>query len=749
MALIANTFVSVEADSWLETNPTMLSFLYIANDDSAAIYVADETFDAVSADIFSNQLQLSGGEKKDRNVLIVVLEGIPGAYVSSVRDYFGVETKELMPNLSKIAELGQVTPSFIAHSQQTIRGLYSILCGDYSKQSRSTVKALEYLQIPANERPACLPQILKEEGYQTSYMQAAALAFMSKDQFMPAVGFDQVKGKDINQKQYVDFGWGPDDRAFLEAASEHIADLNSLDKPWLLTLLTVGTHHPYAAPEKLVEEYGTPKEAAVAYLDQAVGAFMTRLAEMGVPEDTLIIFTSDESHGVAGHPYGNNWGLNIALGPDVKPGLKQGLYGLSDTALSVLDYLGVADKSGHLLGRSLFREYEQPRSMLFHSTQKFKAEDGQHVLACNHRRKCSAIGNETGLLFAPHYTTSRLQGEDNDKVLSEISLLGRRADQSLNGRLSNENMEIVLQKNSRHDLSKHSDMELISGGNLISLPDKRKVKVTLRLLAHSDTALKLRNSGHIRLTATPFPTEFDRFKLPELKAGDLLELDYSFYSNKGIQYFSPFLEAGSDGEVEILEFKVSAEPAEEHDSLGFSVDKLNVTANNKVTDHLHNSAGPKFVFKELVLHSFTGKDQGKNTLIAGWGIPESWGVWSVADQAVLRFAVDNQALPLKNYSIKLKLQGFTANQKKEQKVSFKLNGVMISEQVHRINHRAQVLDLRLPEGVLQNGSNLLQVNIEDPVSPLQLGIDTDSRALGLGLKAMQVVAYSDDLVELQ
>lgn len=70
----------------------------------------------------------------------------------------------------------------------------------------------------------------------------------------------------------------------------------------MLTLLTVGTHQPYSAPFEYMERYDTPKQAAVAYLDDALGAFLDNLERQGVLKDTLVVVTSDESHGIDGAP---------------------------------------------------------------------------------------------------------------------------------------------------------------------------------------------------------------------------------------------------------------------------------------------------------------------------------------------------------------------------------------------------------------------------------------------------------------
>ena len=45
----------------------------------------------------------------------------------------------------------------------------------------------------------------------------------------------------------------------------------------MLTLLTVGTHQPYSAPADYLARYPNAKQAAVAYLDDAIGAFLADL----------------------------------------------------------------------------------------------------------------------------------------------------------------------------------------------------------------------------------------------------------------------------------------------------------------------------------------------------------------------------------------------------------------------------------------------------------------------------------------
>ena len=58
----------------------------------------------------------------------------------------------------------------------------------------------------------CLPATLREAGFSTTYLQAAPLPFMMKDQFMAQAGFDRVLGDDWFTTAHNRNHWGVDDR---------------------------------------------------------------------------------------------------------------------------------------------------------------------------------------------------------------------------------------------------------------------------------------------------------------------------------------------------------------------------------------------------------------------------------------------------------------------------------------------------------------------------------------------------------
>ena len=343
-----------------------------------------------------------------RNVLLVVLESVSGAYVERLAADHGRRAAVAMPRLDAEVRTGLAFSTFITHQRKTNRGLYGILCGELPNLLPRLPKMSAY---PARGGRDCLPRILAGAGYATAYLQAAPLAFMLKNQFMPRSGFDRVLGHESFDRHYARNVWGVDDRAFFETAVGLVDELRAGTAPWFLTLLNVGTHHPFVIPEDFLPEEPSRMARAMAYLDGAFGAFVSALRERGVLEDTLVVVTSDESLGIqeegdaVAKALSQNWGVLLVLGPDLPSRVEREPAAQMDVALSILDYLGLAERGSHLFGRSVFRHYGEPRPIFFANTNllavgEFEAEGGI-VLCREDTGRCGRYAPAGGRIFAP------------------------------------------------------------------------------------------------------------------------------------------------------------------------------------------------------------------------------------------------------------------------------------------------------------------------------------------------------------
>lgn len=124
-------FSSNRVTNWLQANPLALTIInyYNTNKNQKLLSeIKNKNLDnGIKNPLLKNETTTTTLEENKKNVLLIVLEGIPGAYINSIQDYFDIPRNNIMPNLSKIAKNSQTTPSFVTHSQQTIRGLYSML----------------------------------------------------------------------------------------------------------------------------------------------------------------------------------------------------------------------------------------------------------------------------------------------------------------------------------------------------------------------------------------------------------------------------------------------------------------------------------------------------------------------------------------------------------------------------------------------------------------------------------------------
>ncbi|WP_318652073.1 LTA synthase family protein [Pseudomonas sp. PDM14] len=493
---------------------------------------------------------------KARNVLIVTLEGIPGAYIAENRAAINSSyTEDLMPRLSRWAERSMSTPDYVLHGHQTIRGLYAMLCGDYDKLDSGTPKGVELLNN-ATRNEQCLPAQMRSQGFSTHFLQGAGLRFMAKDQIMPHMGFQQTHGREwFKNKPYLEFPWGMDDKAYFEGALKYVKQLRQQKQPWMLTLLTVGTHQPYSAPQEYLARYPGAKQAAIGYLDDAVADFLDGLEKQGVLKDTLVIITSDESHGLEQVRLASAWGFNLVLAPEqtTLPKLKNGVYGHIDLTTSVLDYFALPVPD-NIAGRSLFRDYTTHREIMSYTNGMLRQHDGETFTECNFQQVCRRYASPGFIADSARYL-GRVSGKQARLVSQRAELL----DQSISGgqiglhyQFANR-QRIDLQANARDDWADN-----LIGAQYLEMPKGTRTRVTVKIegmgLDRNGARLQLKTKEFDRNVALDIP------ELPLLQRGKSIELSFDFDNPETRKAFSFHLTGEGRGAIRISDFSVVTEP---------------------------------------------------------------------------------------------------------------------------------------------------------------------------------------------
>jgi hypothetical protein len=505
------------------------------------------------------RLDLAGtplpGGRPGRNLLIVVLEGMPGLYHPEIAGAFGLDPREVsLTQLAAATPGAMLIPDFVAHGHQTIRGLYALLCGDFSKQSWSTPKAVE-LQARPERAGQCLPAQLARHGWSTHFLQAAGLMFMAKDRLMPVMGFRQVHGSEwFTTPNPYPFDWGVVDAVFFQGAREYIARLRRDAAPWMLTLLTVGTHQPYAVPEALAARYPSRKLATVALLDEAVAEFIAGLRRDGVLRDTLVLITSDESHGAGPGDWVSSWGLGLVLAPEGAglPRVKQGGYGLVDVTASALDYFRLPQPPD-ILGRSFFRDYAGPREMVSYTASKRRWHTATGLrYECADDGRCR-VGRAASLLGPPPVDFRQDTGGDGARLFAIAAALDRR--------LSAGDRDRVLEFAAGEIRSLPEQVvnewsENLLGAQYLDFPAGSRVQVTVRVRVLQAAAEGVRLRLLLKQWEHPV-TGIEPPEFPRLPAGGEGRLEFAFDNPGARRSFSfHLLGEGRDARVRLEQFRV-------------------------------------------------------------------------------------------------------------------------------------------------------------------------------------------------
>ncbi len=273
----------------------------------------------------------------------------------------------LAPNLSRLrAKNGHILANHSA-AYVTIEGIANSQCGTlFDMRHANNSLTTERGRLP---QLPCLGDVLHQSGYHQVFLGGAQLSFAGKGAFLQAHGFDEQYGWDYwatHLPEREKTVWGLSDPDLFHQALQTIDRLKQQDKPWNLTLLTLGTHLPGFVYEGCPVYQPAPDEVflnAVHCTDYLVGQFVQALEQRGVLNHTLLVIQGD--HGVFPNPemkrlFGPEkvqdrrlLTLFIGAGSDrVQP---DAYMASTDLAPTVLDLLQLQHNATFILGKSVLK----------------------------------------------------------------------------------------------------------------------------------------------------------------------------------------------------------------------------------------------------------------------------------------------------------------------------------------------------------------------------------------------------------
>ena len=144
-----------------------------------------------------------------------------------------------------------------------------------------------------------------------------------------------------------------------------------------------------------------------------------------------------------------------------------------------------------------------------------------------------------------------------------------------------------------------------------------------------------------------------------------------------------------------------------------------------------NQLAPEISLGEKIIFSSQGRGRA-NFMLEGWGYGENWGTWAIAPQAKLIFNFST----FKPRKMVIDARAFLAPLHTQQEVEVWGNGSMLGKAtLEKID--SNQIEVTLPDQVMVNPIFNLEFRSINSVSPKNMGIGTDERLLGIGLKSIQ------------
>lgn len=221
------------------------------------------------------------------NVVLVLMESWSGRYTGALGNRDG-----LTPHFDSLAAHGILFTNFFASGTRTSYGIAATICSYPSLPGRAILK-----RYNADHPFVSLSEILGRRGYFNGFVYGGDAAFDNMAGFLRTKKYDMVRGEDDFGAESSFSKWGIPDHIMFQHSVEL---LDSLPRPFQLTILTLSNHTPFDLPDSSVRKFEDSDTRsrilnAQVYADYAIGRFMHRVRENPVFDSTIFVLTSDHA----------------------------------------------------------------------------------------------------------------------------------------------------------------------------------------------------------------------------------------------------------------------------------------------------------------------------------------------------------------------------------------------------------------------------------------------------------------------
>jgi phosphoglycerol transferase MdoB-like AlkP superfamily enzyme len=217
--------------------------------------------------------------EKKKNIVLILMESMAASHLED-------SEQNTLPFLHSLRQRSIYFPHFYSGGIHTFNGIYSTLFAYPALLNRHSFKSGEIRNY------ACLPAVLKENGYKTVYFSTHDDQFDNIGGYLAANQMEKIVAqKDYPDKEILSNLGVPDD--FMFRFSMDILRKISDNPPFFATYLTASNHPPYIVPEYYDSKKEKTDKRILEYTDWALSQFFELAKKESWYENTIFILTGD------------------------------------------------------------------------------------------------------------------------------------------------------------------------------------------------------------------------------------------------------------------------------------------------------------------------------------------------------------------------------------------------------------------------------------------------------------------------
>ncbi|WP_027377202.1 LTA synthase family protein [Kaistella palustris] len=259
------------------------------------VHFVDQTF--INENVKTYKLYVRENVEPKPNIVIFILESFGKEYSGAFNR--NTQIKDFVsytPFFDSLATQSLIATNAFANGRQSIHGMSSVLAGIPSLKDAFTSSPY------SNQKIQSIVSVSNDMGYDTSFFHGAPNGSMGFLGFGNILGFKHYYGKtEYNNDADFDGIWGIWDEPFFQYFAR---TLNQKKTPFMATLFSVSSHHPFKIPAKYEGKFKKgPLEIhePIGYTDYALKQFFKTAEKMPWFQNTIFVLVADHTNQV-GYP---------------------------------------------------------------------------------------------------------------------------------------------------------------------------------------------------------------------------------------------------------------------------------------------------------------------------------------------------------------------------------------------------------------------------------------------------------------